>query len=106
MKKWVKALRSGDYKQGKKVLLTNDGKFCCLGVLCDISPKYLGGRWDGTAMFGESLTLASEIMVWSGMSTNAGNLSGQKEGCLSDLNDRDTTFDELATIIENNWEEL
>lgn len=31
--KWVKALRSGMYEQGRKALKTKDGKYCCLGVL-------------------------------------------------------------------------
>lgn len=30
--KWLKDLRSGEYKQGKN-LLVNDGAYCCLGVL-------------------------------------------------------------------------
>lgn len=36
--KWVEALRSGEYKQGKGVL-EQEGKFCCLGVLCDLAVK-------------------------------------------------------------------
>lgn len=32
---WVKALRSGDYEQGQDYLCRG-GKFCCLGVLCEI----------------------------------------------------------------------
>lgn len=39
--KWVKALRSGRYKQAEGFLKTADGKFCCLGVLCTIS----GADW-------------------------------------------------------------
>ena len=37
-KKWVNALRSGEYKQGR-VALYNKGydSFCCLGVLCDVA---------------------------------------------------------------------
>ena len=35
MKKWTKALRSGNYDQGTGTLL-DDGHFCCLGVACDI----------------------------------------------------------------------
>jgi hypothetical protein len=31
--RWVEALRSGDYKQGTKFLRTNEGAYCCLGVL-------------------------------------------------------------------------
>ena len=43
MKKWVKALRSGKYKQGRGTLCQVDKKgnesFCCLGVLCDLYNK-------------------------------------------------------------------
>lgn len=35
-KKWVEALRSGKYKQGKEALCFGD-KYCCLGVLCEIA---------------------------------------------------------------------
>lgn len=34
--KWVAALRSGKYEQGHEYL-NKDGKFCCLGVLCDVA---------------------------------------------------------------------
>lgn len=35
--KWVAALRSGAYEQGRKALLSSDGmRYCCLGVLADI----------------------------------------------------------------------
>ncbi len=33
---WIEALRSGIYEQGQYVLQTMDGKFCCLGVYCDM----------------------------------------------------------------------
>lgn len=34
-KRWVTALRSGQYTQGTGCL-RNGSKFCCLGVLCDL----------------------------------------------------------------------
>ena len=42
--RWVKALRSGKYKQGKGWLRKSSGpkkksEFCCLGVLCDLAVK-------------------------------------------------------------------
>lgn len=41
--KWLKALRSGKYKQGRGALCQIDKKgnesFCCLGVLCDLYNK-------------------------------------------------------------------
>lgn len=47
MQKWVTALRSGGYKQGKtylkqKIKKTGVNTFCCLGVLCDIENN---GKW-------------------------------------------------------------
>ena len=33
--KWVEALRSGNYEQGKDSLREGD-QFCCLGVLTDL----------------------------------------------------------------------
>lgn len=32
--KWVAALRSGNYKQGRLFLEDQEGGYCCLGVLC------------------------------------------------------------------------
>lgn len=42
--KWVKALRSGKYKQGTGALVSpgngqKKDRFCCLGVLCAITKK-------------------------------------------------------------------
>ena len=41
VKKWVKALRSGEYQQGEGELcreddIVGDCEYCCLGVACDI----------------------------------------------------------------------
>jgi hypothetical protein len=41
--RWLDALRSGKYKQGKGALRTGKDHFCCLGVLCDISGA---GEWE------------------------------------------------------------
>ena len=39
---WIVALRTGHYESGKYLLKSADNKFCCLGVLCDISEL---GKW-------------------------------------------------------------
>lgn len=49
---WVEALRSGKYLQGAG-FLKEAGKFCCLGVLCDLVDS---SRWTET---GEFLSLES-----------------------------------------------
>jgi hypothetical protein len=36
--KWIEALRSGEYEQGI-ASLQSGGRFCCLGVLCDLAIK-------------------------------------------------------------------
>lgn len=41
-KKWLEALRSGKYEQGRLFLKNLSGKYCCLGVACDISNN---GKW-------------------------------------------------------------
>lgn len=46
--KWVKALRSGRYKQIREYLKTDEG-YCCLGVLCNIINRR---KWKET-IFGE-----------------------------------------------------
>lgn len=38
IRKWVAALRSGEYEQGTGFLNKN-GKYCCLGVACDLAVK-------------------------------------------------------------------
>lgn len=44
--RWVKALRSGKYRQGRRSLRSKEGdRFCCLGVLCDLHRKEVGGKW-------------------------------------------------------------
>ena len=37
-KKWVDALRSGEYAQGRSSLRDHD-EYCCLGVLCELAVK-------------------------------------------------------------------
>lgn len=34
--KWIEALRSGDYKQGNRLLRDIEDNYCCLGVLCEV----------------------------------------------------------------------
>lgn len=51
-KKWVAALRSGEYQQTRQALYDGKG-FCCLGVLCEIMerPKSLVNGTNGTYLY-------------------------------------------------------
>lgn len=46
VKLWVDTLRSGKYQQGTRALRNKDDKFCCLGVLCDITKDTLNLEWE------------------------------------------------------------
>ncbi|MFO0203313.1 MAG: hypothetical protein ACK528_09315 [Alphaproteobacteria bacterium] len=101
--KWVKALRSGKYKQGRKNLNYN-GAYCCLGVLCEVylencdEPKIEKRTkidWDNLVFYGRwSAGLPDEVHEWSGLS----NLSPAH---LIHLNDTaKKSFAEIADYIE------
>lgn len=117
--RWIEALRSGEYKQGKKCLHAIDGSFCCLGVLCDIHAKENSREWnteyvqdgiddDHTAIaYGTDFDiLPVEVMLWAALSTmqatlprsiHHGKISGSS---LSYLNDAGLTFEQIANAIE------
>jgi len=37
IEKWLEALESGEYKQGKNTLVNSRDGYCCLGVLCKVA---------------------------------------------------------------------
>lgn len=90
-KTWIEALRSGKYEQGTHNLKRN-GKYCCLGVLCEIAGKRtedsfytpLGLPFEEDS---EDLGLSHKTLV---------NLSG--------MNDCGATFQYIAYFIEQNPE--
>jgi hypothetical protein len=107
-KKWVRALRSGKYKQGERYLRKGDA-FCCLGVLADVH----GCRWKK-----ESPTLYSLIGkihdLGGGSKTTADltpkflvkvGLDQDHSGTLISMNDRGDNFNVIADYIERNVDE-
>lgn len=105
--KWVAALRSGDYRQGKNAL--RKGEYhCCLGVLCEIAVAegvvQQGIDHHGDSLYGpdeEYSFLPREVIKWSGFEVR--NPYVEYEGdthSLAGLNDKGKTFSEIADIIE------
>lgn len=91
--RWVAALRSGEYKQGKYRLQRDDDTYCCLGVLCDLAVK------DGVvaAFDGRRELPPTTLSAWAGSSGwwRSGGVS------LPSLNDGlGWTFDQIADHIE------
>lgn len=117
---WITALTSGDYEQGRQKLNRN-GRFCCLGVLCEIAKeegivetddslpergvlyKALGeeGEYDQ-----ERGLLPNAVMAWAGIETGSARFTrtntfeGVEELSLVSLNDSmHYSFGEIAEVI-------
>lgn len=97
-KKWIEALRSGEYQQGVGAL-QRENSFCCLGVLCDISHA---GKWerlsDGSIGYVFGADDDSDV-VPSQLRVNIG-LTVEEQRHLYVRNDRGSSFAELADYIE------
>lgn len=119
-KKWVAALRSGEYKQGVGSL-KSEGCHCCLGVVCEVYEKETGDNLpknsEGEYMIetdlcqelayslGCSLEL-ERVQSWLGLKTSCGFIAETRESLVS-LNDQEgKTFDQIANFIENRHEDL
>jgi len=101
-KKWLAALRSGDYKQTKEALRDEEG-FCCLGVLCDVHRIENKKRWQkGFNYYDENTILPHEIVNWAGLKNCNPGIEDSSIciSTLADLNDEGKTFKEIADIIE------
>lgn len=119
--KWVKALRSGKYKQGTGYLRTsqdNSNSFCCLGVLCNIHaqehPELAKKETNPDVYMGETEFLPEKVMKWAGMD-DSGGVRTDREGIeildneffsLAEANDYGISFTRIATWIEKNYEKL
>lgn len=93
--KWVKALRSGEYKQTDGGLRENDN-FCCLGVLCDLYDPTL---WDASTYRVEGACGVGypprTVKEWADLSDE------QVEVC-AERNDNGDSFAQIADYIEAN----
>jgi hypothetical protein len=105
--KWVKALRSGKYKQARGVLKDNAGH-CCLGVLCTLTPYKNNYTRMPVESFGFrecNKVLPPAVQDLVGMQSNNGKINLILPE-LSKLNDDGKSFNEIADIIEKYWGNL
>lgn len=97
--KWVEALRSGKYKQGRLALYNADS-FCCLGVLCEVmgveqidigGPAVAYGHESNVTMPG------ADVLERAGLSLDQARR-------LAHFNDnRGRSFPEIADYIEREY---
>jgi hypothetical protein len=106
IKKWVEALRSGEYRQTRGKLRTSktNGGYCCLGVLCDVFQKETGvGEWKNSPPYQENMKFLNQaenppikVRKWVGL-----NYKEMKK--LIALNDGSHyNFAKIADYIEKN----
>lgn len=113
---WADLLESGKYKQGKHYLcqidgMTNEYKFCCLGILTEMYQSFL--RETGKTPYDEHISIglcrvigysnkekdfyqipSSEILIWADLDEDLALEFAQ-------LNDDGASFKEIAKSIRN-----
>lgn len=117
-KAWVKALRSGEYKQIQGRLRVGDA-FCCLGVACNLfsktntkanwvwGPDEYNNNVDTYHFLGTTSVLPASVREWLGLNTLHGDLRTLSGSSLVSLNDDEMfTFDQIADEIEANEKSL
>lgn len=100
--KWVKALRSGKYKQGRSALRSATDEFCCLGVLCNVVAP---NEWNEAALNGIAFTHGKHRAGSVPMPeyTSPIGIEHDQVSKLWKLNDFDgRNFREIADYIEQN----
>lgn len=103
IREWVEALRSGAYEQGRYWLRKN-GKYCCLGVACDIYGKQKGLNWEGVMFLDQGSVLPTLVMNEFGLESASPALPYEnKVDAASNLNDRGVTFPQIADLIEEKY---
>lgn len=124
-RKWVEALRSGEFKQTTSYLhWKEEGKssFCCLGVACELalrdgvkllvtSADIEDSSEEGAVSYDtEYDSLPASVVEWLGIidwiGTLPTGLTKLDELSLATLNDNGKNFNEIADIIEKYADDL
>ncbi len=117
-KNWVKALRSGKYKQTKGVLCNaRTGGHCCLGVACRVFDKMFPKTLEikdivargklATHFDGEYQYLPTKVINALGIETKSGQFHDPsakyhwESSELTDWNDNGKSFKRIADLIES-----
>lgn len=109
--KWVTALRSGEYEQGRGYLAV-DGKYCCLGILCELAhaegitnKATHQGTYAEYSVYGKGMSagvLPSEVIEWAGLSSDNPELEiDDTLQTAATWNDAGTAFEVIAKGIED-----
>lgn len=101
--KWVAALRSGDYEQGRSALNYN-GRYCCLGVACEVAIEAgVAVRrqefWNGEVRYdNENSALPRRVREWLSAEADDPLLNGH--AAIHRNDPLGQSFEEIAQAIE------
>ncbi len=108
--KWIEALRSGTFTQGRGYLKRDDfkeaqTKYCCLGVLCTIHPHVKETAFSDVGLYAfQHATDAPMAESYSTLTTKLRESLGITQGeqlRLMQMNDQDESpFSKIADYIE------
>lgn len=106
--KWIEALRSGKYKQGRYYLKRKDGSMCCWGVAaevmgCQWKPSKSGSVDGQVAVFSDDPAPYTPIHALPKEMVESLGVSQAMEAKLMQMNDYGGyTFEQIADFIEQN----
>ncbi len=100
--KWLKALRSGKYKQGKGAL-HRDGNFCCIGVECHLHGVSIKAMDKRPGNGGTKSSFDKIPKYMDAINGKYGNsMSLPPVQVLIEMNDGGKSFKQIANWIERN----
>lgn len=123
-------LLANQHLQGGGMLRNPDGKYCCLGRLCEVLGHHViqanemgdtdtgftaaegsgarihEGEKPGEPVLGFLGVLPRAVMSEAGMKSANGLLSVDSYMCLTAMNDAGVSFREIADVILTRWEDL
>lgn len=111
-KKWVEALRSGQYSQVRSYLHTEKG-YCCLGIACELYQEEIGDltiemdKAGLTRYNSHDSVLPQKVRKWLGLKGTTGGYTKYDDHLLHDYhslsgaNDQGASFEDIADIIES-----
>lgn len=107
LRAWVRALRSGEFKQTKEKLRDDTGH-CCLGVACEIFRRKTGcGAWVDGEKFSVGMDTAEGclppgVVAWYGLE-HRDPILDKEWNVATALNDAGVSFRKIATLIEKRF---
>ena len=103
-KKWINALRSGKFEQGRGYL-NLFGKFCCLGIACEIfkdKTTAVGRAKTGPVLYNGREQLAPTYVMQSlCLYDRSGGDCVDYGNALAKMNDEGMSFPTIADLLEN-----